>query len=347
MHFRRHTHTAAVAYHDLVSLLLDDAVSEIRGKPTRRMRGTKAYWYDRYRVGKFTKERYLGEDSKELRARIENHQALALSKAERVRARARLVRLLRSERFVGLDAATGSLAASLAKSGAFRAGGVLIGTIAFLLYEGELGLKLAADETAMTSDIDIASFETRGDSKLLKVGVPELLEAFQFIPVPSLEQGKTWRWRQSDGNSVVEFLTPSFRDDEGLRDLPQLGVSARALHHLDYLISDPLDAAAVYRDGILVKTPRPEKFAIHKLIVADRRRDGPNSLKARKDLMQAEILMSILAEDRPSDLLEAYEEAASRGPRWRERLDATLSRAPQISALLDKLKKESSTSALT
>lgn len=322
-----------------MSLLLDDAVSEIRGSPTRRTRGSKAYWYERYRVGRDTKERYLGEDSDELRARIENHQLLKEGREERARARGRLVRLLRGERFLGLDATTGSIVAALAKSGAFRAGGVLVGTVAFLLYEGELGLRLATDEAAKTNDIDLASFETGGDSdELANVEIPEVLEGFRFAPVPSLEHDKTWRWKQSDGGRLIEFLTPSFREDEDLRDLPHLGVSARALHHLDYLISDPLDAAAVYREGVLVKVPRPEKFAIHKLIVADRRLDGPESLKALKDLMQAEILMSILAEDRPSDLFEAYEDATSRGPRWRERLDATLARAPQIAVLLEKSK---------
>lgn len=340
MHFRRHSHTAAAAYHDLVSLLLDDAASDLRGTPTLRPRGNRAYWYDRYRVGKDTNERYLGEDTPKLRERIEAHQLLKQGRTERARTRARLVRLLRSERFLGLDAAAGSLVSGLAKSGVFSTGGVLVGTVAFLLYEGELGLKLAADETAMTSDIDLASFDNRADSdELVQVHIPEVLEGFRFAPLPSLERNKAWRWGQSDGSSVVEFLTPSFRDDEGLRDLPQLGVSARALHHLEYLISDPLDAAAVYRDGILVKIPRPEKFAIHKLIVADRRLGGPDSLKARKDLMQAETVMSILAEDRPSDLLEAYEDATSRGPRWRERLDATLKRAPQIAALLKKSKQ--------
>lgn len=342
VHFKRHSHTAAAAYHDLVSLLLDDTVSDIRGTPTRRTRGSRGYWYDRYRVGKDTKEQYLGEDTGELRARIENHQMLKERRVERARARARLVRLLRSERFLGLDATSGSLVANLAKSGAFRVGGVLVGTIAFLLYEGELGLRLAADETARTSDIDLASFERHSDSdELPKLEIPELLESCRFDPLPSLENDKTWRWRQEDGTTLVEFLTPSFRDDEGLRELPQFGVSARALHHLDYVISHPLDVAAVYRDGILVKAPRPEKFAIHKLIVADRRRDGLDSLKAHKDLMQAEILMSILAEDRPSDLIDAYEEAMSRGPHWRERLDATLTRAPQVAALLEKSKESS------
>lgn len=337
---RRHSHTAVAAYHDLLSLLLDDAVSDIRGTPKLRARGKRAYWYDRYRIGKDMKERYLGEDTEKLRVRINEYQSLKNSGAERARTRARLVRLLRSERFLGLDATAGSIVAGLAKSGVFNVGGVLVGTIAFLLYEGELGLRLSADETAMTNDIDLASFATGGGSdEVAQVHVDEVLAGFRFAPVPSLERDKAWRWRQADGSSIVEFLTPSFRDEEGLRDLPQMGVSAQALHHLEYLISEPLDAAAIYRGGILVKIPRPEKFAIHKLIVADRRRGGRESLKARKDLMQAEVLMSILAEDRPSDLLEAYQDARSRGRRWRERLDATLARAPHIAALLESAKQ--------
>jgi hypothetical protein len=134
---------------------------------------------------------------------------------------------------------------------------------------------------------------------------------------------------------LVEFLTPSFDEEETLRDLPALGVSAQSLHFLDCLIADPIHAAAVYRDGILVRIPRPERFAIHKLIVADRRRDGPDSLKARKDLAQAELLVAILAEDRPSDLGEAYRDAISRGPKWRQRIERSLKRSPRTAELLE------------
>lgn len=112
-----------------------------------------------------------------------------------------------------------------------------------------------------------------------------------------------------------------------MRDLAALGVSAQSLHHLNYLIAEPIQAAAVYRDGILIRVPRPERFAIHKLIVADRRRDGPDSLKARKDLLQAEILAAMLAEDRPSDLAEAYQDAMGWGARWRQRIEASLGRS--------------------
>ena len=93
--------------------------------------------------------------------------------------------------------------------------------------------------------------------------------------------------------------------DENLRKLPALGVSALALHHLNYLIADPIPAVALYRTGVLVQIPRPERFAIHKLIVADRRLEGPDALKARKDRLQADFLIDALAKERPDDLAEA------------------------------------------
>jgi hypothetical protein len=334
--FRRHSPTAQAAYHDLVSLLLDDDVSDLRGTATPRERRGRTYWYDRYRIGSQIKERYLGEDSEALRLRLAQHEQLKEGRAQRRRERTRLVRLLRSERFLGMDGATGSLLAALARTGAFRLGGVLVGTNAFRIYEGELGLRLSFDQSAMTNDIDIASFEALslalGETVL--PSIEDVLGDFDFTPVPSLDSGKVWRWRQSRGEILVEFLTPSFSEEEGLREFPALGVSAQALHHLNYLIAEPIHAAAVYRDGVLVKVPRAERFAIHKLIVADRRREGPDSLKARKDLLQAELLIAMLAEDRPGDLAEAYHDAMNRGPRWRERIERSLARLPDTAAAL-------------
>jgi hypothetical protein len=338
--FRRHSPTAQTAYHDLVSLLLDDAVAEIRGTPTERERGGRIYWYDRYRIGDDVRERYLGEDSEALRARFEQHEALKERREERRRERARLVRLLRSERFLGTESATGSLLAALARTGLFRLGGVLVGTHAFRSYEGELGLRLSFDQTAATNDIDIASFErlSLALGETVMPTIEEVLDGFDFEPVPSLEPGQVWRWRQTRSETLVEFLTPSFNDREELRKLEALGVSAQSLHFLNFVTSEPIPAAAVYRDGVLVQVPRPERFAIHKLIVADRRRDGSDSIKSRKDLMQAEILMAVLAEDRPVDLAEAYEDAISRGPQWRMRIENSLRRSPEAAALIESVR---------
>jgi hypothetical protein len=329
MEARYHSTTAQTAYHDLLSLLLDEAASEIRGSPTLREREGKRYWYDRYRVGTDIKERYLGEDTPALHQRIKRYKDLKDETEARRKQRSRLVRLLRSERFLGMDAPTGSLVSALAKTGVFRLGGTVVGTTAFRLYEGELGLRLSLDGNAMTNDIDIASFEklSLALEDEVEPDLAEVFSNFNFAAVPDLERGRTWRWRQSGSETLVEFLTPSFSADEGLRDLAALGVSARALHHLNYLIAEPIDAAAIYRDGILVRAPRPERFAIHKLIVADRRLDGRDSLKSRKDLMQAETLISLLSRDRPDDLADAYRDAIERGPRWRERIDRSLQRS--------------------
>jgi hypothetical protein len=154
------------------------------------------------------------------------------------------------------------------------------------------------------------------------------LKDFSFEAAPQLQRAGAWRWRQTRGDLLVEFLTPSFDESESARPLAALKVEARALIHLNFLIADPIAAAVPYRRGVLVQIPRPERFAIHKLIVADRRQEGPYSLKAVKNRAQAAFLIEALAEDRPDDLVDAYRDAASRGPRWSQRLAATLARMP-------------------
>jgi len=77
---------------------------------------------------------------------------------------------------------------------------------------------------------------------------------------------------------------------------------------------------------VLVQIPRPEAYAIYELIVADRRRRGTDELKSRKDLAQAEFLIEALAELRPDELPEAFEEAMSRGPKWQNRISVSLAR---------------------
>lgn len=48
-------------------------------------------------------------------------------------------------------------------------------------------------------------------------------------------------------------------------------------------------------------------------------------------------LVRALAEDRPNDLAEAWEDARSHGPRWRERLERALARVPGVAATLERL----------
>ncbi|WP_366554817.1 GSU2403 family nucleotidyltransferase fold protein [Aquibaculum sediminis] len=206
----------------------------------------------------------------------------------------------------------------------------MVGTGAYALYQGELGVRVDAEELAQTGDLDFANFERLSVALEDRVEETpgEILQALKFEPVLGIHDRQVWRWRQSRGQAMVEFLTPAF-GDERVKRLPALGVSAQALNYLNFLIAEPIPAIALYRSGALVQIPCPERFAIHKLIVADRRLRGPDQAKARKDRAQAAFLIAVLAEDRPNDLAEAFQDALSRGPRWRDRIEASLNRLPR------------------
>ncbi|WP_112313338.1 nucleotidyltransferase family protein [Pseudogemmobacter bohemicus] len=326
---------AQVACQDLLRLHLDETASDLIGTVEERHRGGRSYLYDRFRLGSAMKSRYLGEGSAALRARLARAAALKEEAAGRRQAMARLTRILRAEGLIGTDRETGSLLLAFARAGLFRLGGTLIGTAAYALYQSELGVRFDTDELAQTGDIDFASFErlsvALGDQ--VEAAPGEILPSLKFDPVPGLSDHQVWKWRQNKGEALVEFLTPAF-GEESVKPLPALGVSALGLHYLNYLIAEPIQAVALYRSGVLVQIPRPERYAIHKLIVADRRIGGPDQLKARKDRGQAAFLIRVLAEDRPDDLAEAYHDAISRGPRWRARIAASLARMPETAALL-------------
>ncbi len=69
--------------------------------------------------------------------------------------------------------------------------------------------------------------------------------------------------------------------------------------------------------------PAPERYAVHKLIVA-RRRVGPGNVKRSKDVAQAEALLNRLVDVRPSELRDVWHEACERGAKWSEDLYASL-----------------------
>jgi hypothetical protein len=334
----RHTSIAQSAYHDLLRALNDARLDGMRGTPTREARNGRHYWYDIYRIGDQVKKTYIGEDTPQLTASLEARLRTRPDEKQLATVRTSLVRTLRAQGMSGPDNIIGPVLAAMERAGAFRLGATVVGTYAFRLYEGELGVRIRSTDMSQTGDIDIAQFErlslALGDR--VEESLPAAFKELAFDPVPSLKGLSVWKWRQTRSNTLIEFLTPSFRAEEDIRDLPALGVSAQSLHFLNFLIADPIKAAALYRSGVLVQIPAPERFAVHKLIVADRR-TGPDRLKSAKDRLQAAFLIQALAEDRPDELREAYQDALSRGPRWQAHIGASLKRLPETAALLNAL----------
>jgi hypothetical protein len=111
--------------------------------------------------------------------------------------------------------------------------------------------------------------------------------------------------------------------------LPAFGTDAQQVRFLDFLIRDPERAVVLHASGVPVSVPSPERYALHKLIVAQRRRTG--EAKREKDILQAAALLAALLRKRPLELRDRWEEAAARGPGWKKLLVAGLALlAPRV-----------------
>ncbi len=322
-------------YQDLVEAHRTRAIDEIAGKPILKEQGARGFWYDRRRIGDRVVDRYIGPDTIELRNRLESARRTAESRAAFTRRASSLVAQLRAGGLPALDRTTGKVLNALAKVGTFRLGGTLVGTHAFRLYAAELGVGLAPT-LGVTEDVDIASFEALSLALGDRVE-PSLQQTFRDLalePVAGFDpRSKPTRWRMPGGGISIDFLAPRMQDRQDTVLLAALGVHARALSYLNYLISEPIQAVALYREGVPIQVPRPERFAIHKLIVSGERR-GTDAAKARKDAAQAAWLIEILSEDRPGELADALQDARDRGPKWREALERTLEKHRPIKGLL-------------
>jgi hypothetical protein len=279
----------------------------------KTIRGRR-YWYFQTTEDGKRRQRYVGPETASLLRRIEHHKRGRDDERER---RKLVSTLVRSGHLPRPTQEIGAVVVALATAGVFRLRGVLIGTVAFQAYAGMLGSRLAG-ATLATEDIDIAQF--RDVSVAIGDRTPDMLPVLQavdpaFRPVPGLRARRPPMSYQS--NSLrVDFLAPDRgpESDEPVA-LPALRTDAQPLRFLDFLIYEPEPAVLLNEAGALVLVPSPERFALHKLVVARKRQQA--SAKVEKDLRQAETLLPLLSRKRPYELRSVWDEAWGRGPKWR------------------------------
>jgi hypothetical protein len=181
-----------------------------------------------------------------------------------------------------------------------------------------MGVRLPA-AILQTGDVDIAQF--RNVSVATGDRTPPIIDVLKgvdksFRPVPHVNDGRRVASYVAKGGLRVDFLTPNEgRETSSPQSLPAFQTDAQPLRFLDFLIHDPIPAVVLHDAGVYVTVPTPERYAIHKLIVSRRRREEG---KRDKDLHQAGSLLELLSQKRPFDLKAVWQEASSRGRRWRE-----------------------------
>ncbi|MFT3725947.1 MAG: GSU2403 family nucleotidyltransferase fold protein [Hyphomonadaceae bacterium] len=336
--------TLQTTYANLVQMHLNRPSFDFNGAPFTMVRKGKTYWYANQRPinGASPRQRYLGPDSEEMRLRIEEMRAHQQSRAEFRKHASGLVAQLRAGGIAGPDRDTGPMLRALANSGVFRLGGTLVGTHAFRHYDLQLGVHLAegTDWITQTDDIDIASFEHLSMA-IEDTADPDLVAALGqlgFKPANSLNPKTPTTWMLANSKYAIDFLTPSFEEKQAPKKLAALNMWAQGLHYLNFLIADPIPAVSPYMEGLLVQIPKPERYAVHKLIVSQKRH-ATSSTKKQKDIEQARVLIEALSETRPYELNEALALAGDKGPAWNDALNRALDitfKAPSLNHDFDR-----------
>ena len=147
-----------------------------------------------------------------------------------------------------------------------------------------------------------------------KVDVPHLLEDLGFVISFVGSKGYI---HLIHPDLIVEFLTPERgRGVDGPVPLKNWGMNATALRFLDFLVKDKI---TISFEGIDVVLPHPARFAMHKLVVAQRRTKKD---KAQKDnIIAVDILNDLIDSGEASLVHSVYKEFSLP---WQKKIVAAL-----------------------
>jgi hypothetical protein len=238
-----------------------------------------------------------------------NDEALIAAIAERMQFSEWMqerVAQLRKLDFHVADRKTARVLVELHNVGAFQAGLVLVGTLAYMAWLNDLGIATASSRTR---DIDVAR------ESCIKLAVQlELLEVLKgtslpFVEVPGLSPksaATSAKLLGADGLRV-DVLT-SGKTLGAPVTVPELSWHAQAIPYYDYLLKDA-EPSAVLAGGqcIPVRIPQAGRFIWHKLYSSRARRGEPE--KSQKDYRQAVTLTAALAGVAPTELKAAFKAA--------------------------------------
>jgi hypothetical protein len=281
------------------------------------------YWYFSFRdIGGVLRQLYVGPASQAVDAAVARAKAGARLSAQRTEP---LVKAA-----VALGCAHGvpkhvRAVRRLSEYGFFRAGGVLVGTHAFIAMGNMLGVKWSHGES--TTDVDFAHAGNNMSLALpsnIKIDVHEALSSFEagFIPLVQLGGAHGASYKLSgDAEFQIDFLTSQHRGGEKLVQIPNLNIALQPLRFMEFSLEKVEQSVLMDRNGIavVVNIPSPARYAVHKLLVVGER-SAAFQTKANKDVQQAAALIDWHLSYRTDDLGEAWADAHARGVGWQRRL---------------------------
>ena len=330
--------SAQTAYAELLSQAqafeLNNALAGLVGTFRKRTLKGNAYWYFGYRdMDQKLRMAYVGPDSDRVRDLVQRFEATRQQKPLAPPAR------------MALAAGCAPVAPKhfrvirrLAEYGFFRAGGVLIGTHAFLALGNMLGVRWL--EGSATLDVDFAhagrnvSLALPADIQIDVRGALESLE-LGLLPLAQFNGKVGAQYRNpADPELRLDFVTAMTCKGEPVV-MPNLNLALEPLKFMELALLEPLQACVFSNLGAcVVNLPTPERYAVHKLIVYGERPVRERT-KATKDLLQAASLAGYFLETGQADVFNAaWQNALGRGRGWHARAqrgkEALMRIAPEL-----------------
>jgi hypothetical protein len=293
------------------------------------------YWYFTYREPGVERPRlvYVGPDSTEIRSFVENFKSARGLSPLAPQARATI-----AHGCTPLAAKHFRIVKRLSEYGLFRAGGILIGTHAFIAMGNLLGVRWL--HGTATLDVDFAHAGRNVSVALpanLQIDVHGALESLKLglLPISELDGSLGAQYRSKDDAELrVDFVTSMTRTGEAVR-MPDLNIALEPLKFMEFSLEGTTQGCVFANAGACtVNLPSPERFAIHKLIVYGERPIRERT-KSAKDLLQAAAIVEwCLENERKEELGAAWDDAAGRGRGWKQRATegrhALLRQAPAL-----------------
>ena len=323
MRFAESSLSAQTAYAELLeqtrTLELTNAFAGLVGSFHKLSRKGQDYWYFAYRdLGQKVRMAYVGPDAPKVQALVERFRRARRNKPLAPMAQAA----------IGLGCAPAApkhfrIIRRLAECGFFRAGGVLIGTHAFLAIGNLLGVRWK--EAASTLDVDLAHAGRNVSVALpadLRIDVHGALESLEMGLLPIAEfsgrAGAQYR-NPNDQELRLDFVTSATRGGKSVV-MPNLNLTLDPLKFMEFSLEGTTQGCVIGRAGAcIVNLPAPQRYAVHKLIVYGERPVAERA-KAAKDLLQAAALADYFVQAGQARTFNAaWRDAMRRGAGWRRR----------------------------
>ena len=298
---------------------LERSIADVPGGFSKKKVAGRDYWYYQIKMPDgVLQQSYVGPNDDKTNALIQAHSDPSKRGAKKY-----LDRLTKAAIAMGcaeIPLKHARVIERLADSGLFSAGGILVGTHAFLAYQNIFGVEWSSG--VATLDLDFAHA-----GRNISLALPENLVINTKSAIDSLQMGfvpnnsKTSFKKADEPDFDLDFLTSRGRAGDTPVYIERLGLTMQPLRFMELSLEDPMRTTLIGKNSpIVVNIPRPQRYALHKLLVYGERPQDQRT-KANKDIIQAAALFDYLLENDVVGIGSMWIDVNERGPGWQRRLE--------------------------